>query len=63
MQGDFIHSTRYIIDEFTKNERFKDGIFTFVDSDGHRAVPFLRQLPKAPGKCHCFNLFGFIISF
>lgn len=59
MDGDFIRSIRYIIDE-----EMKGLDFTFErDGDGHMAVPFIRHLPKAPGKFQCFESVEFILSF
>jgi hypothetical protein len=58
VDGDFIHSIRYIIEEFMKkimNDLDKH-IFNFErDGDGHMAVPFIRHLPRAPGKFKCFG--------
>jgi len=64
VDGDFIHSIRYIIKSFMEIDLYKEHIFTFErDGDGHMAVPFIRHLPKAPGKFLCFESVEFIISF
>ncbi len=64
MDGDFIHSIRYMIKKFMESDLYKEHIFTFeCDGDGHMAVPFIRHLPKAPGKFLCFESVEFIISF
>ena len=42
---------------------YKEHIFTFErDGDGHMAVPFLRHLPRAPGKFKCFESVEFMIK-